>query len=99
MRAGFIASLLMLLLAGCAPQLDSEHPGWKQPNCRTSGCHNHPHNADKAPYQCAECHDSNGAPASHRPDSADPCGPCHGEKHGGPANSFVDPKSCNACHR
>jgi hypothetical protein len=98
MRVGIITGLLMLLPLGCAPQLDAEHPGWKQPNCRTSGCHERPH-TDKAPYQCAECHDSNGAPASHRPDSANACGPCHGEMHGGPAATFIDPKSCNACHR
>jgi hypothetical protein len=91
---------LVATLAACSPQLDSSHPGWKQPDCWTSGCHD-PKSTMKSqdmPYQCAECHDSNGAPAGHRLDSPSPCAPCHGEKHGGPARGFVDIVSCRVCH-
>jgi hypothetical protein len=94
---------LSVAIAGCgAPELGSGHPGYgKQPDCWTSGCHDRRHTmkSSDSPYQCADCHGSNGAPAGHVPDSAAPCGPCHGEKHGGPAAGFIDPTACDACHR
>ena len=101
MTTRLMAKLTVLaLLVGCTPQLDSGHKGWKQPNCWAAGCHDKAHTMkpEDKPYQCAECHDGNGAPPSHRPDSPDPCATCHGEKHGGPAAGFTDPTACNACH-
>jgi len=91
----------VLTLVGCAPQLDADHPGYgKQPDCWTSGCHDRGHTMRSTdwPYQCADCHGSNGAPASHRPQSADPCASCHGQMHGGPAAGFIDPVACDTCH-
>jgi hypothetical protein len=91
----------LLALGGCAPQLDADHPGYgKQPNCWTAGCHDRSHTMKSTdwPYQCADCHGNNGAPASHVPQSADACGPCHGQMHGGPSAGFIDPVACDACH-
>lgn len=75
------------------PQLDSGHPGWKQPACLS--CHTpDDHNTGMDPYQCAGCHGTNGAPAGHG--GTPPCGNCHGQPHG--ASGFPDPDSCQTCH-
>ncbi len=90
--------LLSVFLVACSEHVDEEHPGWGKPNCRE--CHG-PGSMDygKLPYQCAECHGTNGAPAGHRIHSSTPCASCHGEKHGGAAAGFPDPQSCDSCHR
>ncbi|USD36632.1 hypothetical protein [Ferrimonas sp. SCSIO 43195] len=66
--------------------LTESHFGWKQPNCAT--CHDSDTNKghvvdDKAPFECAECHGSNGAPKGHG--EVTTCGFCHAKtitRHG-----------------
>lgn len=95
---GTLMRILLLVLTlwlgtACAPELDSDHPGWKQPACW--GCHSKgsTHHAGDLPYQCADCHGTNGAPAGHG--GATPCTTCHGAKHG---EGFPDPAACQTCH-
>lgn len=90
-------SLIALALfgSGCALELDQSHPGWRDPGCWSAPCHQKAstHNADKLPYQCAECHGTNGAPAGHT--GKTPCSTCHGTPHGA---GFPDPEACQTCH-
>ena len=75
------------------PQLTSGHLGWKEPKCLS--CHStNDHNDGLVPYQCAECHGTNGAPGGHS--NSDNCGGCHGDKHG--PEGFPIPVSCKTCH-
>jgi hypothetical protein len=88
------------LLAACDDEedngLDSSHPGWGDPGCFGSGCHDQEttHHSDLRPYECVECHGTNGSPAGHGGET--PCGDCHGTPHGN--NGFPDPESCLTCH-
>ena len=90
-------SLLVGLASACAPELDEEHPGWKDPNCWQCHDKGDTHRSDKLPHQCADCHGDNGAkslPAGHTDKT--PCKSCHGVKHGG--TDFPDPEACQVCH-
>ncbi len=96
----------ILVAAGCNlpnggdPEvLDSEHPGWKNPNC--SACHVLPvedHTVDTPP-ECVVCHGANGAcvpgetDGSHTHSREDACIACHQNKHG-----FTAAVECVACH-
>ena len=95
------------LVAGCdgsggaeggGNTLDSGHPGWDHPDCFESGCHTEGHNGASAPFECVDCHGSNGAPDGHGAG----CGSdltCHGgQDHGGEAAGFPAPESCESCH-
>ncbi len=90
-------ALLLGLAAGCGPDLDESHKGWKMANCWAAGCHDKSdtHRQDKLPYQCAECHGANGAKLGHT--SQTPCTSCHPGKHG-EVTLFPDPISCQSCH-
>jgi hypothetical protein len=78
--------------------LDSSHEGWDNPGCFGSGCHEEDdtHHSDLQPYECVDCHGTNGAPGGHGGDT--PCGQadCHPNEHGN--NGFPDPESCQTCH-
>lgn len=76
-----------------AEQLTSSHPGWQDPACL--GCHTaDDHNTGLSPYQCADCHGTNGAPGGHGETSG--CDSCHSDPHG--ADGFPVPDSCLVCH-
>jgi hypothetical protein len=91
-------ALALVSLAGCAPELGSDHPGWRQADCFGANCHarSETHHNDRDPYQCAECHGRNGAPGGHA--GSAPCGECHPDFHGGLVRGFVDPAACQTCH-
>ena len=94
----FIVLALIVGALGCAPELDADHPGWKDPNCWQCHKKGDTHNDDKLPHQCAECHGNNGAkvrPAGHTDKTI--CADCHGAKHGG-GSDFPVPVSCQTCH-
>ena len=87
-------------LGGCEDEdeegLGADHPGWGDPGCFGSGCHDRDetHNSDLQPYECVECHGKNGAPLGHGGNT--PCATCHGQPHGN--QGFPDPDSCEVCH-
>jgi hypothetical protein len=89
---------LVAVAAGCAPDLDSSHDGWRRADCWSAGCHSRDdtHKSDSAPSECVECHGRNGAPGGHG--GKTPCGGCHDAQHGGTSRGFDDPESCNTCH-
>lgn len=66
--------------------LTESHFGWGQPDCQL--CHNSETNKGHvtealSPFECAQCHGSNGAPEGHGMDTT--CGWCHAkslERHG-----------------
>ncbi|MBN1337554.1 MAG: hypothetical protein JXB39_16495 [Deltaproteobacteria bacterium] len=71
------------------------HEGWRNPCCLD--CHgDFGHRTGYAPYECAPCHGTNGAPPGHG--AATPCGTCHGLPHTCPGSEFPDPSACQACH-
>ncbi len=74
--------------------LGADHPGWGDPGCWTCHATSRTHNEDMDPYQCADCHGSNGASSGHGATAG--CEDCHGQPHG--AAGFPDPESCLACH-
>jgi hypothetical protein len=76
------------------PELDASHRGWQQPNC--AACHDaDSHNAGLAPYQCVDCHGTNGAPnAPHNGN----CQTCHRNIADHPQATFPYNTSCQTCH-
>lgn len=102
--------LVVLGLAGCFPYyglpgephsdtqawsgaLEYTHEGWGDPRCWD--CHvPAAHNSGLAPYQCVECHGTNGARRGHT--NVTPCAECHGWPHG--VDGFPDPDACQTCH-
>jgi hypothetical protein len=80
-----------------APILDSDHDGWKEPNCWAAGCHTaaDTHNSDMDPYECVECHGNNGTTSQHN--QGQNCSDCHDNPADHPSISFPT-NSCVACH-
>ena len=73
--------------------LDTTHEGWRDPSCWD--CHiEDGHDIGLEPYQCIECHGTNGAPRGHT--LLTPCAECHVQPHG--AEGFPDPEACQTCH-
>jgi hypothetical protein len=100
-----LAAALVAWLPACGPpQLDSRHQGWQRAGC--GECHptgQDDHFADRRPWECAECHGTNGAPRGHG--GSPPCLGCHqagGGQVAAPAHeppaAFPDPRSCRTCH-
>jgi hypothetical protein len=81
---------------GLEDGLTPDHEGWGNPGCWGQGCHDEEttHNSNLLPYQCVECHGTNGASSGHGGDT--PCTECHEAIHGN--NGFPDPDSCLTCH-
>lgn len=85
-----------------SPVVDSDHTGWQTPNCLP--CHSNTdssnHRFELLPYQCADCHYTNGAESRPSGHFDSTCGGCHPEvatSHGG-TDVFPDPISCQTCH-
>ena len=93
-----IAATGIFIFSVCetTPELSSSHGGWGNPDCKF--CHTDAHHREKDPYQCAECHGTNGAGA--RPgvhwDSGCEEEACHGVPHAD--DGFPVPDSCLFCH-
>lgn len=81
-----------------AMDLDWNHSGWQRPNC--ANCHaEDAHNAGLNPYQCVDCHGTNGARQVAQMHGGNNCRGCHSFVMGHPAASFPYSDSCVACHK
>ncbi|MBC8230048.1 hypothetical protein H8E77_10925 [bacterium] len=81
-------------------KLDSNHDGWKMPDCWACHSVSSTHTernytiADNPAYTCVKCHGVNGASPGHS--DATPCSQCHQKPHSD--TGFPDPLSCQTCH-
>lgn len=74
--------------------LDQTHAGWQRANC--SDCHTQDaHDAGLDPFECVECHGTNGASQVRHGGN---CQSCHRWVVDHPSASFPYNDSCVICH-